>query len=241
MVVSAFRIGLLSLLFVAWSAVSAGESRTFTNREGRTISATIEGADESTVELRREDGRLFSVPRASLSAEDNKAIDGWLVGRTMADERLFRIEARRRDGNEEKSDSMGIIKETRDGFYEVRFENRTGFDQSGLEIRYLMRVEKTIAGRAEDRKEEEWVEGAFEDFSLEQGEEESLETDKVQLTETNLKPGWVWSGGAPPKSRDKMDGIYLAVLYGGERVRDYALPSGLLEEGRERMFPEEKR
>ncbi len=230
--------GFSCLFILLISGVATAEVRTFTDREGRTIRATLESADATTVDVRMENGRYFTIPREKLSDKDNEFIDIWIYGEMLENERLFLITGRRKDGNDSKSDSTGIITETRDGWYDITIENRTGVDLEGLEIRYLVRLETTSAGSAGgDRKTEKWEKGSIEDFKIADRAEDSLSTKKVSLSETRLKPGWRWTSGAPPTARDKLTGLYLAVLVKGEVFREYALPSGLLEDGRNQMFP----
>lgn len=230
-------LGFPLLVLILFLPSAMAEVRVFTSKDGRTIKASIESVDEESVDVRREDGYYFTIPRTSLSDEDNSFLDRWLIGSKATDERLLRIQARRRDGNDSKSDSMGLMRESKDGWYEVDVENRTGIDLSALEIRYALKVEKTTAGKASDRKSDVWEKGEVDELLLEDGVESSFETKKLRLTETRLKPGWVWTSNAPPTARDKLDGVYVAFLFDGEVVREFAMPSGVLEDGREFLFP----
>ena len=230
-----------SFFFLALFTLSASaddEYRTFTGKDGRTIEARIESADESTVDIRRSDGARFTIPKDRLSEKDIEFIDRWIVAEAVGDDRVFKIKARRRDDNERESESSSTITEFRDGFYDVHLENRTGMDLTGLEFWYIMRVERTAQGKQEDRKSEIWKSGTEKNLSINDREEKEFETNRIELVETNLKPGWFYIEGGPGKARDKMDGLYLAVFHEGEVVREYALPSGILEDGREKMKTE---
>ncbi|MGE9290940.1 MAG: hypothetical protein ACQKBT_08120 [Puniceicoccales bacterium] len=217
-----------------------GESRTFTNQEGQTIEATLESVDDGFVEIRRDDGRLFTIPLATLSKKDQDYVEGWLTGRALSDERRFEISAKRFDENETTSSPTGLLVEERDGFYEITLENRTDTDLEDLEVHWAMRVEKTSPGAVKGRKTDVWTKGKIPNVDVDDDEEVELETERVLLREVKLKPGYVWISDAPKNSRDKLDGIYVAIFYNGEMVREYSLPSGALEEGRDALRQEEQ-
>jgi len=228
---------LLSFVFIASGFITqgfSGELRTFKNQNGQTIRAEVESVDGAYAEIRREDGRKFTIVIETLSQEDQEFLAVWAVGQVVGNERLFDIAARRSDENETRSDGSGIVTESRDGFYEIEMSNRTGNNLEGLELNWLVRIEETRAGgNSKDRKTEKWENGKVKDFSIEDREEKEWKTDSFPLKETSLKSGYYWIGGAPGVSRDKLDGFYLAVVIDGRVVRDYAMPSGFLEDARE--------
>ncbi len=206
--------------------------RTFTNLEGKTIRAAIESVGDDTVGIRREDGRSFSIPLESLSQSDREFIQSWVVGERLADENQLRIETRRSSGETVKDDSIeGLLVEKTDGFYTLVLENRSGIDLRDFEIRYAIRIRRTAAGEVGGRFKD-WEQGKITSIELPDGETEELETKKVNLVESRVKPGYVWRSGAPPASRDKLGGIYFAIFQDGVFRREFALPPGLLDEGR---------
>ncbi|MEM0965530.1 MAG: hypothetical protein AAGJ81_05220 [Verrucomicrobiota bacterium] len=215
--------------------VEASDLRTFTNNNGQTIRASIESVDGDSVEIRREDGQRFTIPIISLSKKDQEFIADWASSQVLANEREFKITARRKDESETRSTRGGVIIEEKDGFYEVEIENRTGQNLENLKIRWAMRVERTAYYETQDRKSDEWVKGTFEIKELVDREEIVLESDRVPLRETRLQAGYVWASGAPAQARDKLDGFYLAVVVNGNPVREFGLPSGILEEGRKEL------
>lgn len=206
--------------------------RTFTNKEGQTIEAALESFNGEYIEIRRSDGRLFTISLDTLSKKDQDYVQGWQVAQAVANDREVLISARRLDENATKSDLEGIIIKKRDGYYEVLVENRSGVECKNLEIRWAVRVEKTDAGSVNDRKGKEWKIGKWKAIDLGGRSETKLETERVLLEDVSLKPGWKWGSNAPKTARDKLAGFYLAIFSGGEMVREYSLPSGMLEDGR---------
>lgn len=228
------------LLFLFPLLLAGSDLREFTDNQGRSIRASLERVDATTVEIRMENGRMFRVPREKFSKEDQEFFDRYVSVQALKDERSFEIQARRRDENESESQGGGLVRKDRDGFYTITIENRTGTELEDLEIRYVIRVERTSVASTKDRKIKEWESGSIKKFSIGNREEKTEETIRIHLQETDLMPGWYWANAAPPKSEDKLDGIYVAILYDGSLVREYAMPSGFLEDGREEMFPGKK-
>lgn len=57
-------------------AVHGGEMRLFHSAEGKPLKASFEGASGDTVTLKREDGKIFTLPKEKLSTEDRFYISG---------------------------------------------------------------------------------------------------------------------------------------------------------------------
>jgi len=220
--------------------LAGDELREFTDNQGRTIQASLERIDGTTVEIRMENGRTYRVPREKFSKEDQEFFARWETVQALKDERSFEIQARRRDENESETRGGGLIRKDRDGYYTITVENRTGADLEDLEIRYVIRLERTAIGAVKERQEEDWESGKIKDFSIANREEKTEETTRIHLETTDLEPGWRWVNAAPPKSEDKLDGIYVAILLDGSMIREYAMPRGFIEDGREEMFPGKK-
>lgn len=213
--------------------LEGSEARTFTNSSGQTIVASVESVDGDYVEIRRADGRRFTIRIDSLSKEDQEFLESWGQGRVLADERRFLISVNRKDEGDTKVNGRGTVTEIKDGYYKIEIENRTGSDIKDVEIKWFVRVERTDAGALEDRKESIWSSGVIDDVSIDDRAEKFYDTDRVELKEVSLMPGWKWTSNAPSVARDRLGGIYLAIYHGGELVREYAMPSGVLDEGRE--------
>lgn len=55
----------------------AAQARTFTNRDGKTLEAEVLAVEAGQVKLKRDDGREFSIPVASLSDGDQAYLKAW--------------------------------------------------------------------------------------------------------------------------------------------------------------------
>ncbi len=214
------------------AAPEADGYRTFTNTAGQSIRATVESVDGDTADIRREDGRRFTVRLNSLSQDDQDFLVSWAIGRKLADENQLRIETNRRSGETVDDESIeGLLVERTDGFYTIGLENRSGTDLRDFEIRYAVRIQRTATGEV-GGKFKDWQQGKIPSIELPDGETIELETDKVKLVESRVKPGYRWASGAPSTSRDKLAGIYVAIFQDGVFRREFALPSGLVADGR---------
>ncbi len=77
-IVDAVRSGLIPLLiFLLAGCFVFGESRTWTDVDGRQIEATPLGKTENDVTVRRSDGRLFTIPLVRLIPEDRAWVASW--------------------------------------------------------------------------------------------------------------------------------------------------------------------
>lgn len=74
------RIVTLFLLMAALLC-KGGEMRTFTDAEGRKITAELTEARADSVSIRRKDGRKFDLEMAKLSADDQKYARDWIAKR----------------------------------------------------------------------------------------------------------------------------------------------------------------
>tara|TARA_R100000027_G_scaffold67314_2_gene65537 strand:+ start:14564 stop:15310 length:747 start_codon:yes stop_codon:yes gene_type:complete len=224
---------LFFILLLSCAGLRGENERTFTNQSGQTIKASLESFDGEYVEIRRSDGRFFTIPVETLSEEDQKYINLWEIGRGVADERKFLVSIDKDYSDEAKKSYRGYIQETKKGFYEIELENKTGTLCNGLKVDWAIRLEKVGVGKSKDRKNDKWVAGKFASIDLPDDGVKLLTTDTVTLVETKLKSGFYWVEGGPEQSRDRLNGIYLAIYLDGEIVREFSSPSGLLEDGRE--------
>jgi hypothetical protein len=113
------------------------ELRAFKNIRGEEIKAEMLAATDTHAELKREDGRKFNVPLATLSEADRKWIAEW-----RKTHRHYRVQmqASEKKGNsrEEKGDQFGGkgVKGN-DCWYVLSFKNNSSEALTGLRIEYI--------------------------------------------------------------------------------------------------------
>lgn len=67
------------------ASLTFAETRTWTSTDGRSLEGSLQSANETEVTVRREDGRTFPIPLASLSQEDQDYVKQHLVDLARAD------------------------------------------------------------------------------------------------------------------------------------------------------------
>jgi hypothetical protein len=136
------------LLILAAGMLSAhADLRSFQNTKGEEIMAELTGATESRAELRRADGKTFSVPLASLSEEDRKYVDEWrkthrhfkvavaaFIRKNNTEERPGRFEGKKVKGNQ--------------CWYVLEFKNKSGDPLTGLTVEYILYAPANVGGEA---------------------------------------------------------------------------------------------
>jgi hypothetical protein len=130
---------LLLILAVLLAARSLhAEMRTFKNSKGEEIKAELISAGESRVELKREDGRQFTVALTSLSEADQKWITDW---RKKHKHYVVQMQAAVKKGNtrEEKGGGFGAKdRKGNDCWYILDFKNTGAEALTGLHVEYIM-------------------------------------------------------------------------------------------------------
>jgi hypothetical protein len=114
------------------------ELRTFRNTKGEEIKAEMLDATDSRAELKREDGKKFSVPLTSLSEADRKWIAEW-----RKTHKRFKVEmtAATRKGNSRTEKGAAFDgKDVRgnDCWYVLNFNNKTAEPLAGLRVEYII-------------------------------------------------------------------------------------------------------
>ena len=114
------------------------ELRTFKNTKGEEIKAEIIGVTGGRVELKREDGKKFSVPVSSLSEEDGKWITEW-----AKTHKHFKVQvaASIKKGNSREVEGDALTKTKTKGndcWYALDLKNTAAEPLSGLRVEYIV-------------------------------------------------------------------------------------------------------
>jgi hypothetical protein len=128
----------LLLIFAALVPVRLhAELRAFKNTKGEEIKAEMVSATDTHAELKREDGRKFNVPLATLSEADRKWIAEW---RKTHRHYKVQMQAAVKKGvtREEKGDQFATKnRKGNDCWYILDFKNNSSEALTGLRIEYI--------------------------------------------------------------------------------------------------------
>jgi hypothetical protein len=131
------RLLLILAVFLVTSPLHA-ELRVFKNTKGEEIKAEMITATDTHAELKRDDGRKFTVPLASLSEADRAWITEW---RKTHKHFKVQVQATVKKGNtreEKAADFGGKNRKGNDCWYVLGFKNTSGDVLSGLRVEYIL-------------------------------------------------------------------------------------------------------
>ncbi len=127
---------LLLLTFLTALPLRA-EMRTFKNTKGEEIKAELVSATADRAELKREDGKKFSVPLATLSEEDRKWIAAWTKAHPH-----FKVQmaATVKKGVSRETGGDAFVKKGKgnDCWYLLDFKNTAAEPLKGLRLEYII-------------------------------------------------------------------------------------------------------
>ena len=130
-------LAVIIALLVAAAAAPA-ELRTFKNTKGEEIKAEMIDSTDSRVELKREDGKKFSVLLTSLSEEDRKWIADWRKKNQRFKVEVTAAEKKGNSRTEKGSSFDGKDLKGNDCWYVLNFNNKTANPLAGLRIEYII-------------------------------------------------------------------------------------------------------
>lgn len=126
---------LLPLLFAACLPLRA-EIRTFKNDKGVEIKAELVSATPTHAELKREDGKKYTVPIRTLSEADQKWIAEW--AKTHKHFKL-QVAATVKKGNTREAEGDGFSEKTKgnDCWYDIALKNTAAEPLAGVRVEYI--------------------------------------------------------------------------------------------------------
>ena len=128
------------LLFIATATALPlrAEIRTFKNTNGGEISAELISATGVRVELKREDGKKFSVPLTSLSEADRKWVAEW---RKTHQHFKVQVAASVKKGNSREGEGDAFAKQKTKGndcWFAIDLKNTAAEPLGGLRVEYIV-------------------------------------------------------------------------------------------------------
>jgi len=128
---------MIAFLCLLTSGAVRADLRTFRNLKGEEIMAGMISATDSRAELKRADGKLFSVPLNSLSEEDRAWIAEW-----RKTHRHFKVavqaSVKKANTREKPGDFEGKPVKGNDCWYVLDIKNKSGDPLAGLRVEYMI-------------------------------------------------------------------------------------------------------
>ena len=217
-------------------SVSA-ETRIWKSQDGKEVEGDLVSFDGNEVRLLI-NGEIFRFDPAVLSSEDQDFLAKWFRLSQYRDNRNLVLSASSRRGPVLRTEHVGYTENKREGYYQISLQNRMNQPIENVTIRYRLFIRDTDPGvSTSDGRGERVFDGQFLIKSLPANHTFEQDTESGTLREVRLQPGWVWTSGAPPRSRDVLRGLYYQVVIEDEVVQAFSNPGNLSEEMERERHP----
>lgn len=236
-----FRVCLFGgVLFGLCGVVFANGYMQLKSPSGQVISAKPINLYGEKVRIQMQDGREMNVALEMFAADSAKQLKDWAIQHLAKNDLLFESEVKRKEKVTRKYEkdvpltgggvSKGALKiKEIDGFYEIVLTNRSDFDLKGLRLEYRVFSEQDSQAK-KDRHDVRYTrdQGNVE-LSIPNRQMFECSTDPIELFETELGKGIVWSGGGDLKADAEMIGVWFRVYRGEDILHEYCRPTMLKE------------
>ena len=219
-------------LLAIGAILSFGESnfRTFSDSQGREISAKLTQVSGDDVFIERLDGLSTKVNISLFSKEDQEFIRDWDRKETLRNDAIKArfitdVEDKSRWGN----NGGGIVRKTWKEGYGIELSNESQLDLKNILIEYLVfKFEDAMAAQKRSEGEVRYLTGETKVPTLKAGSKARVDTKKFPMLETKLAPGYRWPGGGKETSEDEMRGIWIKVFVDEILATEVSKPENLM-------------
>ena len=215
-----------------WSILSAREStfRTFSDSQGREMSAKLNQVIGNDVYIERSDGLSTRVDISIFSKDDQDFIRDWKRKETLKNDAIevrFITDVEDKSGWEDKGG--GIVRKTWKQGYGIELSNESQLDLKNIRIEYLIfKFEDAMAAQKRSQGKVRTINDETKVPSLKAGRKASVSTKKFPMLETKLAPGYRWPDGGKETSEDEMRGIWIKVFVGEILATETSKPENLM-------------
>lgn len=194
---------------------SSPDLHTFTNQDGKSIKAVILSVAQDDVNMKRDDGLSFKVPVATLSKADQDFIRKWVIQQAQAhgdDVLTFGETSLKTDAQPLPTTSVAAITLHWTEGYKITVTNQTPVHWTNLHLRYIIFRQAGVPGALlPNNFTPTHTNGTVAIDDLPGEQQATVATDKIDLREVSMAPGYYYANGAPPKVADHMQGVWVRV------------------------------
>jgi len=221
---------MLGLFFGLTSSGLHAETRTLTDKQGRSLRAEVISVADDTVTIKREDGQTFTLSLATLSDDDQQSLKEWAKKQAaLIPAGGVELQVSRGKFETKKKDDGGIILSEEQWGYTVTLLNHTRKALTGTRVEYILFV-KPDSEPGKDATAVPLKQKAGDKKIDALGAQDSVNfrTDSITIYKQQLKPGWVWGKtGNNAAIRDTLYGVWLRAYVGDQLVGEFCSPEGL--------------
>ena len=210
------------------AATASGEMRTFTDAQGRAITAELVETTPKTVRIRREDGRTFEIEKSVLSAADRDFVAAWEYQRAFVFGGV-EIKARRVRLDAERRLTKSSVKKIESWCYKFTVTNDSRARLDGLIVEWRVFFVDDTATAETDKLPLQRSQGRSAIGVLDPRATVELQSAPLELQITALRSGKHYSGTGKSRIKDSLEGVWVRVMRGREVLAEYANPTSLLK------------
>lgn len=206
------------------------ETRTLTDKQGRSLKAELISSDGDNVTIKREDGQTFTLPLASLSADDRTFIQDWAKKQAaLIPDGGVELQISRGKFDSKKKGEEGVTVSEEQWGYTVTFFNRTSKAFAGARVDYILFVKPDMEpGKDSTAAPLKQQAGTHAISALGARDSVAFRTDSITVFKQQLKPGYVWTKtGNNSAVKDTLYGVWLRAYVGDQLVGETCSPEGL--------------
>jgi hypothetical protein len=202
------------------------QMRTFTDTQGRTITAELVDSTVSTVRIRRDDGRTFEIEKSVLGPADLEFVAAWEQKRAFAYGGL-EIAARRVRLESDRRQTKSSVKKEETWCWKVDLRNGSRATLEGLAVEWRVFYKDDTARADTAKLPLKRQQGRTPVGTLEPGATVEIQTSPLVLQSTELRPGRVYADTNKRKVEDSLEGVWIRLVRGREVLAEHAMPSDL--------------
>ncbi|MDZ4402820.1 hypothetical protein [Prosthecobacter sp.] len=213
---------LASLCLIAATTLSARE---FTDLQGRKLDAELVAVAGGQATLKRaSDGRSFTVPAASFSADDQKFMKDWADQNAKYN---FEVKYTKKKMGETKQKQGVVTVEDERWIYKIEIKNRMPVAVGDLRVDYwCFRREDGGTGKGGARIE---TSGSSKVSAIPGSSSATVDTTEIVLHKEELRGDYYYIGGNKNRQADGMGGLVVRIFDKNDReVHKYATKDDLL-------------
>ncbi len=225
------------LVIVAALAIGTGapglhaETRTLTDKQGRSLKADVISVEDDKVTIRREDGQTFTLSLETLNEDNQKSLKEWAEKQAkLIPAGSVEVQVSRgKFDTKKKDDGSGIIMSEEQWGYTATLFNRASKPLNGARVEYILFVKPDAEpGKDTTSAPLKQKSGTKTIDALPPHDSINFRTDSITIYKQQLKPGWIWGktgNNAPIK--DSLYGIWIRVYFGDQMVDEVISPENL--------------
>lgn len=222
---------LLLCLFLAFiNTASAQSYRTFRDESGREIEARPISVVGKLVRIERKDGHEFNVNPDIFVKEDAQYLETWMYQFLGLNGNLLAIKTKSGKSDTERTRSASTHSKKWKGFYKIEIENKSDLHLDGLRVEYRYYKFSDVAGAKKKSQGTHSTISGKSSISLLPRRSTEITTTEVDMSESQLNPGWSYFEGGSKTAKDKLTGIWVRVYKGKKMITQFANPTSLMTE-----------